>query len=74
MDAVAKLTMRQVSLIYYRARNKKTGVPLKIDPYFGDCEHLEKQQFFSLGLALGKSLDELTSAWENRHGDSSGQS
>lgn len=71
MDEVSKLTMRQVSLIYYRARNKKTGVPLKIDPYFGDCEHLERQQFFSMGLALGKSYQELSEAWENRHGQPS---
>lgn len=74
MDQVAKLTMRQVSLIYYRPRNKKTGVPLKIDPHFGENESLARQQFFEMGLAFGKSIQELEAAWENRHGDSSGQS
>lgn len=74
MDEVAKLTMRQISLIYYRSRNRKTGVPNKIDPNFGENEYLAKRQFFEMGLAFGKSIQELEAAWENRHGDSSGQS
>lgn len=75
MDDVAKLTMRQVSLIYYRRRNKKTGVPLKIDPCWGeDGEESEYKQFISMGLAFGRDIEELNAAWENRNGDSSGQS
>lgn len=71
MDAVSKLTMRQVSLIYYRPRNKKTGVPNKIDPEFGVVSDMGKNQFFSMGLALGRSYKELSESWERENGDSS---
>lgn len=64
MDQVAKLTMRQVSLIYYRERNKKTGVPKRIDALWGEDSDKDYRDFMSLGLALGKSPFDLQRQWE----------
>jgi len=71
MDQVAKLTMRQVSLIYYRERDKKTGVPKKINPSWDNSVDNTYQQFISLGLFFGKSIEELQVEWEKANGNSS---
>jgi len=78
LDDVAKLTMRQVVLIYFRERDRKTGVPHKIDPNWEteiDEEIEAYQQFVQIHSFLGKSPDQINLEWERqKNGDSSGQS
>ena len=71
MDQVAKLTMRQVSLIYYRERDRKTGVPKKINPSWDNSVDAVYQQFISIGLFFGKSIEELQMEWEKANENSS---
>ncbi len=69
MDEVAKLTMRQVVLIYFRDRDRKTGVPKRIDPTWEteiDEEEEARKQFLAIGTFLGRSIEDLQAEWELR--------
>ena len=78
MDAVAKLTMRQIVLIYFRERDRKTGVPQRIDPSWEtevDEEQDAYNQFFQIQSFFGKSPEQISLEWEmQKNGDSSGKS
>lgn len=82
MDEISKLTMRQIVLIYFRDRDRKTGAPKRIDPTWSTREpeqedDLEdaKKQFFSIGSFLGRSYEDLQAEWEKMiNGEPSGKS
>lgn len=67
MDQVSKLTMRQVVVIYFRERDKKTGVPKVINPTWDDnFDEVDdaKAQFIAIQSFFGKSLPEIEAEWE----------
>lgn len=80
MEEVAKLTMRQVVLIYFRDRDRKTGAPKRVDPTWVTEEEIDeleeaKKQFFAIGSFMGRSYEDLNAEWERMNdGDSSGKS
>lgn len=64
MDSIAKLTMRQVILLYFRPRDKN-GVPKRISSTWSEeATDPLYERFISLGLALGRSYDDLQREWE----------
>ncbi len=77
-DDISKLTMRQIVTIYYRKRDKH-GVPRKIDAHWYEGDEVDTRgaykQFMEMGLAFGRSPEELQKQWEEATGgESSGQS
>lgn len=72
MGEIAGLTMRQVSLIYYRERDKR-GVPkvIKSGRRKSKSKDREKKEFFELGRLFGYKEDELNAKWELQNGDES---
>lgn len=70
MSEIAKLTMRQIVLIYYRERDKR-GVPkpIRSGRIKGKTKEQEKKEFFELGRIFGYKEDELISQWESRDGN-----
>ncbi|NBW99687.1 hypothetical protein EBR03_08960 [bacterium] len=70
MSEVANLTMRQVSLIYYRDRDKR-GVPkpIRSGRRKAKTADQERKEFFELGRAFGYKEEQLISQWESRNGN-----
>ena len=68
MSEVSNLTMRQISLLYYRERDNK-GIPRPIKQMYdydedGKLIDRSKDEFFNLGMALGLTPEELERRWE----------
>ena len=68
MSEVSNLTMRQISLLYYRERDNK-GIPRPIKQMYdydedGELIDRSKDEFFNLGMALGLTPEELERRWE----------
>lgn len=68
MSEVSQLTMRQISLLYYRERDNK-GIPRPIKQMYdydedGKIIDRSKDEFFNLGMALGLTPEELERRWE----------
>lgn len=70
MSEIANLTMRQISLIYYRKRDKK-GIPkpIKNGRKKKNSTDDDKKEFFELGRLFGYKDTELEAQWESRNGD-----
>lgn len=70
MSEIAKLTMRQIALIYYRPRDKN-GIPRPIKNGRRKAKSLEqeKKEFFELGRIFGYKESDLVSQWESRNGE-----
>lgn len=70
MGEIAKLTMRQIALIYYRPRDKN-GVPKAIRSGRRKAKSLEqeKKEFFEMGKLFGYKESDLVSQWESRNGE-----
>ena len=73
IDQIANLTMRQVFLLYYRERDSK-GIPRPIKQMYdydddGNKIDTTKDDFYNLGMALGLSMEELDSRWEEAKKD-----
>lgn len=70
MGEIANLTMRQISLIYYRKRDKR-GIPKPIRNGRKKKNSIdaERKEFFELGKLFGYKESELTAQWESRNGD-----
>jgi hypothetical protein len=70
MSEIANLTMRQISLIYYRKRDKK-GIPKPIKNGRKKKNSIDddKKEFFELGRLFGYKDTELEAQWESRNGD-----
>jgi len=69
MDQVSKLTMRQISLIYYRERDKN-GIPkpIKSGRQKEKSKEQLKQEFFDLGRAFGYTESQMQAQWELNNG------
>lgn len=65
MDSIAKLTMRQVVLLYFRPRDKN-GIPKRVSATWDDevSGNSLFSQFMSIGLAIGRSKEDLLREWE----------
>lgn len=62
--------MRQISLIYYRKRDKK-GIPRPIrnGRKKKKSTEAEKKEFFELGRLFGYKDTDLAAQWESRNGN-----
>ena len=73
MSEISNLTMRQISLLYYRERDNK-GIPRPIKQSYDYDENgkfidRSKDEFFNLGMALGLSLEDLENRWREAQSD-----
>ena len=64
MDSISKLTVRQVLLIYFKERDRKTGSPKRINAAWDDENDSVYKQFIAMGLDFGRSLADLNQEWE----------
>lgn len=73
IDQISNLTMRQISLIYYRERDNK-GIPRPIRQGY-DYDDQGKEidtsydDFMNIGRAMGLTDEELKSRWEEAKKD-----
>lgn len=66
MDQVADLTIRQITFIYYRERDKQ-GRPKTLPYFFGDEAERTRsmeEQFRMMGASIGKTPEEIEAILE----------
>jgi len=70
LEEIGELTDWQIEKVYGHPRNKKTGQVEEVPPETPRRMTMEqrREQFISLGLALGQKREVLERTWEEKHG------
>jgi len=67
MEQISNLTVRQISFLYYRPRDKETGKGKTLPYYYASKQDKKIQQramFWNMGKSLGKTEEEIQKMWD----------